>query len=271
MKEAQIHSSLSLKLYIGALPEEVGSVRAAGFLPLYLQKIPDSALHRQYPYSAVSPPKGLLLAGTIPRKPEEIETFCRQLFLDVRSLEAEGYYIPGGESGAHETRFLDFMAHNYPYLPGYIKTIGKELPAGFTPVLSSAVTGGSFRDYIQEYTTAYRHPAMELELLQHDFALPCESFCGNALSKQAFDDLLSSLHPSCYYSQELCAAYFSYIDPDGGSHFVLYDDERTLTQKLNFAISAGITVYFGDLPMLTPHFKALSGIFRTDEAKPKQI
>ena len=52
-------------------------------------------------------------------------------------------------------------------------------------------------------------------------------------------DLLDRESPSVFFSQDLCARYFT-LTRQGQTHFVLFDDARTLRRKLDLARQLGI-------------------------------
>ena len=49
--------------------------------------------------------------------------------------------------------------------------------------------------------------------------------------------------PAVFFSQELCARYFTYMQ-DQETHFVLFDDESTLRQKLKTGEAMGFSTAF---------------------------
>ena len=56
-------------------------------------------------------------------------------------------------------------------------------------------------------------------------------------------DLLDRESPSVFFSQDLCARYFTYAR-DGETHFVLFDDADTLSQKLRTGGNMGFAAAF---------------------------
>ena len=49
--------------------------------------------------------------------------------------------------------------------------------------------------------------------------------------------------PAVFFSQDLCARYFTY-SRDGEAHFVLFDDADTLNQKLRLGAGMGFAAAF---------------------------
>ena len=62
-------------------------------------------------------------------------------------------------------------------------------------------------------------------------------------AKAALQDLLDRESPSVFFSQDLCARYFTYAR-DGETHFVLFDDADTLSQKLRTGGNMGFAAAF---------------------------
>ena len=51
---------------------------------------------------------------------------------------------------------------------------------------------------------------------------------------------MEQLCPVTFFSPELCARYFTYMVKEGGIHFVLFDDERTVEEKIKIAGEMGL-------------------------------
>ena len=56
------------------------------------------------------------------------------------------------------------------------------------------------------------------------------------------------MNPSVFFSGELCARYFTYMNREGGAHFVLFDDGDTLRRKMEVARRAGIHTFLAAWP-----------------------
>lgn len=76
-----------------------------------------------------------------------------------------------------------------------------------------------------------------------DFRLPARTGEGDPLSAEAFGRLLERKAPSIFFSQDLCARYFTYMS-NGEAHFVLFDDADTLNQKLKVGAGLGFSAAF---------------------------
>ena len=84
---------------------------------------------------------------------------------------------------------------------------------------------------------------MDVQRLRMDFRLPARTGEGRSLSLEDFRKLTERLNPSVFFSQDLCARYFTYAQ-DGDAHFVLFDDADTLRQKLRIGAAMGFSAAF---------------------------
>lgn len=104
-------------------------------------------------------------------------------------------------------------------------------------IVSSALSGGSLSLRLEEALEHFGQGriALALEPVAEDFILPSPSGCGTPLSHSELQTLLNRLHPSIFFSHELCARYFTYMSRENGAHFVLFDDGDTLMRKVDIA------------------------------------
>lgn len=110
-------------------------------------------------------------------------------------------------------------------------------------LIGSALSGGSLACRLQEAAEQFGGPervALWVERSAEDFFLPARSGSGKALTAQELSELMARLKPSVFFSDELCARYFTYMTPEGGAHFVLFDDGATIGKKLQAARRLGI-------------------------------
>lgn len=133
------------------------------------------------------------------------------------------------------------LAPRPPYVPeGYASV------PGAVSLVCTALSGGSFVQYLQETAAARGGPgtlALDVQRLRMDFPLPARSGEGSPLSQQEFQALMDRESPAVFFSQDLCARYFTYTR-DGETHFVLFDDAETLQQKLRAGSAMGFSAAF---------------------------
>ena len=108
-------------------------------------------------------------------------------------------------------------------------------------MVSTAISGGSLATRLREAANIYGKDRMclDIERIRMDFCLPSRDGSGKTLSARELYALIKSHHPQPYFSQELCAYYFTFKD-EYGSHFVLYDDAGSIRKKLQLASRLGI-------------------------------
>lgn len=109
---------------------------------------------------------------------------------------------------------------------------------GATVLINTAVSGGSLAQRLKEAIERYPGTALDLQRLMMDFTLPAPSGEGKPLTASELSELKQRLAPSVFFSPELCARYFTYMQ-NGQVHFVLYDDAETLHQKMKLAEGLG--------------------------------
>ena len=128
--------------------------------------------------------------------------------------------------------------------------------AGFAPcarvMIPSALSGGSLLQRLSDACSQFGagRVAVALDMVAEDFCLPSPSGSGSPLSRDALAQRIDQLHPSIFFSPELCARYFTYMARDGSAHFVLFDDNDTLQRKAEIARQVGIHAFLLPWPLL---------------------
>jgi len=127
------------------------------------------------------------------------------------------------------------------YVP---ETYSKSAPGGAV-LLCTAMSGGNFTERLREAVSlrGAGHVALDLQRLRMDFSLPARSGAGKPMTGEALTALMDARAPSVFFSQDLCARYFTYVR-ETETHFVLYDDADTLLQKIRIGGSLGIGTAF---------------------------
>lgn len=112
--------------------------------------------------------------------------------------------------------------------------------------LSSAISGGSLRKRLEEAIDAYGADRLVLSLqrVTEDFYLPAPEGRGKPMTQRELEDQIRRLEPRIFFSDDLCANYFTYMSRKSGAHFVLFDTETSLKQKRDLAQSLGISRFF---------------------------
>mgnify|MGYP000538885007 FL=1 len=175
----------------------------------------------------------------------EAGPFCQEV---LRECMARGY----------DGILCDFEGHPLQVLAQAVRTLGEltkkrgwplyvtEAYAPFSDsaiaLIPSALSGGSLQQRLQEAVERFgaARVALAVERVAEDFFLPSPSGSGTPLSQDELHRRIHQLSPSIFFSQELCARYFTYMSRESGAHFVLFDDGATLRRKLEAAQSLDI-------------------------------
>ena len=115
-------------------------------------------------------------------------------------------------------------------------------------LVCTALSGGNLRQRLEECQRQFGRGrvAMDLQRLRMSFPLPCPTGEGEPLSREKLAEMLERKQQSVFYSNDLCAKYFTFTDA-GESRFVLFDDADTLRRKIligqDLGIAAGFLMY----------------------------
>ena len=126
------------------------------------------------------------------------------------------------------------------------------VPEGYAPaaphgrvMIPSALSGGSLSLRLEEARERFGRDrvALALEKAAEDFFLPSPTGSGVSLTREQLQERLEQLRPSVFFSNDLCARYFTYMSRENGAHFVLFDDGDTLRRKMDVARQAGVHTF----------------------------
>ncbi|MEG2001154.1 MAG: hypothetical protein RR053_07170, partial [Evtepia sp.] len=120
-------------------------------------------------------------------------------------------------------------------------------------MVSSALSGGSLAQRLSDLINRYgaERIALCLDRIAEDFYLPAPQGSGRSLTQEELKNCLEKMSPSVFFSQELCAYYFTYMSRESGAHFVLFDNAGSLRQKITLGGQLGITHFFLCFPELS--------------------
>ena len=109
-------------------------------------------------------------------------------------------------------------------------------------LIPTALSGGSLRQRLGEAVERYGagRVALAVERTAADFFLPSPDGQGRPLTREELAAKRRELSPSVFFSDELCARYFTYMNRQSGAHFVLFDDAGSIRKKLRLAEALGI-------------------------------
>lgn len=172
-------------------------------------------------------------------------SFCQQL---IRECSARGF------DGA----ILDFEGLPYPLLGQIIHRLGgmftrrgwplfvTEAYADYSDqtrvIIPSALSGGSLAKRLEEAVERYgaQRTALGIQRTAEDFILPSPNGCGTSLTQEELEQRIRSRGNSVFFSDELCAHYFTYMSRQSGAHFVLFDNAASIRKKIQLARQMGL-------------------------------
>lgn len=126
-------------------------------------------------------------------------------------------------------------------------------------VIPTALSGGSLKQRLGQAAQTYgaQRVALGLEWVAEDFTLPAMSGGGRHLEWEELERLRGQRAPAVYFSDELCAHYFTYMHTGQSAHFTLFDDPSSMAKKLYVAAALGIHEAFLPDPQREDFLKEL--------------
>lgn len=109
--------------------------------------------------------------------------------------------------------------------------------------IPSALSRGTLRQRLEEAGRRFgpERVALAVQRVAEDFFLPASPRGrGAPLSRAELQRRMDTMHPSVFFSDKLCAHYFTYMSRRSGAHFVLFDTAVSIREKLKTARSCGV-------------------------------
>ena len=234
-----------MQLILAAPPEDVTAAQAHGLTLAHMAYRVGGGPHL-FRSSQPNPPRGGLMyiddGGFDGRGTPD--AFCQEV---VRECAARGF---GGVICAFDRKL--------PLLSAVVEQLGPMLarqgrsfyvsePYGRCTatgrvLIPTALSGGSLRQRLGEAAERYGagRVALAVERTAADFFLPSPDGQGRPLTREELKARLEERSPSVFFSDELCARYFTYMNRQSGAHFVLFDDAGSIRKKLRLAEVLGI-------------------------------
>lgn len=126
-------------------------------------------------------------------------------------------------------------------------------------MLPSTLSGGSLAVRLEEAKERFGRDRVVLALQKaaEDFFLPSPTGSGVPLTREELEAQMARIQPSVFFSNELCARYYTYMSRESGAHFVLFDDGDTLRRKMEVARRAGIDTFLAPWADVEEHAEQL--------------
>jgi len=182
--------------------------------------------------------------GTI----RDVAALCRDVWRECGNRGYGGVLADFEQSIAEDrVKFLDalsgILARNKRmlFVP---ESYGGQVPQAEV-MICTALSGGNLRHRLEECSQRFGRGriALDLQRLRMSFPLPCPSGEGAPLSGAELAEMLERKGKSVFYSNDLCAKYFTFTD-SGNSRFVMFDDADTIRWKLRLGQEVGVNHAF---------------------------
>lgn len=221
------------RLWVGVGPQEMGSVKKGREVQVLYRM--DGALRLRKAGGNFRKTRGNLMGiDTVSGSARgDVAYFCQQVKQQVALFEFGGIccLFEGQGHGAYVEVLEDLRTYckknalEFMVTEGYGQVGGKVL-------LSTAISGGTLAERFQWAVAQYgaERVVMDIQCMREDFLLPSPKGTGVHLSPRELADL--SQRARVFYSSELCARYFTYENGSHSLHFVLFDEEGTVREKL---------------------------------------
>jgi len=112
-------------------------------------------------------------------------------------------------------------------------------------MISSAISGGTLQQRLSQAIERYgiSRITLCLDRSAEDFYLPAPQGTGRPLTRDELRRRIETFAPTVFFSNELCAHYFTYMSRDSGAHFILFDDVASIQKKISLGEQLGIRNY----------------------------
>lgn len=167
----------------------------------------------------------------------DVSYFCKQVMTQVEEYGYKGVccFFRGGRSASlvelvealsqscKRRGLLLIVTEEY----GEVENYGKVL---ISTALSGGCLEGRFRTAMEKY--GRQRVMMDIDCMGEDFLLPAPKGTGERMSLGEIETRRREKQAEVFFSQELCARYFTYQNKEHSLRFVLYDDEGTVREKI---------------------------------------
>lgn len=210
-------------------------------------------------FGTVPPPKGglMLLDSTCDGRGDPLP--CAGQILQVcRRREHTGIVLdlaaPPWENWEQLLSALDSED-----LPLYVPEPAIPFAPSARVLIPSPLISGSLEGLLQSAMERYGRDRtlLVIQWQREDLLLPANGR-GRSLTSAALEEQLLRLQPATFFDRGLCAHYYTYMEPGGKAHFVVFDTPQSIRAKIQLARRLDIAGVLLALPEVEEH---LSGIF----------
>ena len=112
------------------------------------------------------------------------------------------------------------------------------------PVAEAAVSGGELEEHISLLTRRNRQLALSIPRICAKIKMPMTDNSTTAISRREAEALADRYDASPHFSPQLVTNYFLYSPAPHECSYVLFDDSRSISQKLRLAKHLGVSSVF---------------------------
>ncbi len=175
--------------------------------------------------------------------------FCREVLNECGNRQFSGVVFDlEAQPSPALSRLLTMLGEQLHRrsLPLYLPEAYQNFVPGAMLMVSTAISGGSLEKRLEDAVARYgaARIALCIDRSAEDFYLPAPQGSGRPLSRDELFERMETLSPSVFFSNELCAHYFTYMSRNSGAHFVLFDDVGSIRKKIALAEQLGIRQCF---------------------------
>ncbi len=121
--------------------------------------------------------------------------------------------------------------------------ISHTLP-GSRPVAELAVSGGSITEYLETLLSRHKTLALSLPRIALRFDMGEDTSIGVPISKREVRRLMNIHDAKVFYSPAMMINYFIFSPAPHNASYILFDDARSLSEKIRLAKKQGVSDLF---------------------------
>ncbi len=126
----------------------------------------------------------------------------------------------------------------------YIPADFAEFCRSATPVVSSEISGGTLYGYLSRFINEHGKVALAVRRICRTFSMPSSSPEGTSVTLADAKALIEQHGSGVFYSPEMLVNYFTYPKTRTEYGFALFDDARSISEKIRLAKKLQISEIF---------------------------
>lgn len=253
-----------MKTYLTLTPAERINLSSSPFSPAHMAyKI--RSLHLMRGRISSNTRSGMMVITDIDTSPAEgsFKSLAAEIYNECLRRDFEGVILdfnskPTADTSPFASNLCEKLCDMK--LPIYVPYLYSVFCPDAKYIVSSSISGGSLREHLDQLSDIHGSTrlSVECERIAMDFMMPSPSAEGKRLSREELNALMQNTQAQTFYSPELCTNYFTYSDHTGKTHFVIFDNAHSITDKLRLAQNLGFDSAFLLYPEIDDIYKEIS-------------